>query len=74
MMARTKAAAAALNEVTIPRNVLKQLVSIPEELERADLAYKNCQATVFRNYAQGLFRAGSTRTAIAAAKEALGEE
>ncbi len=74
MMAKTKAAAEVPTEVTIPRSVLKQLVSIPEELERADLAYKNCQATVFRNFAQGLFRANNTRSAVAAAREALGEE
>ena len=73
-MAKTKAAPEVPTEVTIPRNVLKQLISLPEELERADLAYKNCQATVFRNFAQGLFRANNTRSAVAAAREALGEE
>ena len=73
-MAKTKAAPEVPTEVTIPRNVLKQLISIPEDLERADLAYKNCQATVFRNFAQGLFRANNTRSAVAAAREALGEE
>lgn len=73
-MAKTKTAPEVPTEVTISRNVLKQLVSIPEELERADLAYKNCQATIFRNFAQGLFRANNTRSAVEAAKEALGEE
>lgn len=73
-MAKAKAAPEIPVDVTIPRSVLKQLISIPEELEHADYAYKNCQASVFRSFAQGLYKAGNTRNAVAAAKEALGEE
>ena len=64
----------ASDTVTISRSTLRQLVMIPEELEKADRAYMNCQSTVFRNYARSLFGANKTRNAVLAAKEALQEE
>lgn len=71
---KTVAAQVPSNEVTVPRTVLQQFVSVMEGLEHADLAYKACQASVFRSYAQGLYRSGNARTAVAQAKEALGDE
>ena len=75
-MAKTKAAAKPelLTDVTIPRSVLKHLVEAVESLQQADAAYKSCQASVFRQYAEGVFRAGNTVSAIEQAKEALGDE
>lgn len=61
-------------ETVVPRTVLRQFVSLVEGLEQADNAYKNCQATLFRNYAQGAYKAQNVRTAIEVAKEALGDE
>lgn len=40
-MARTKAAASPPTDVTVPRSVLKQFVSLVEGLEAADAAYKS---------------------------------
>lgn len=61
-------------QVTISRTALKKLVKLAEDLEYGDNAYKNCQATIYRNYVQGLYKAANTRNAVAAAREALGEE
>lgn len=71
---KTVATAAPSNEVTVPRTVLTQFISIMEGLEHADLAYKACQASVFRGYAQGLYRSGNARMAVAQAKDALGND
>lgn len=77
-MAKTKAAGAAkteevqLDTVTVERKTLERLVKLAEDLESADNAYKNCQATIYRSYVQGLYKAGNTRMAVAQAKEALG--
>lgn len=59
-------------QVTISRTALARLVKLAEDLESADNAYKNCQATIYRSFVQGLYKAGNTRTAVAQAKEALG--
>lgn len=59
-------------QVTISRTALARLVKLAEDLESADNAYKNCQATIYRSYVQGLYKAGNTRMAVAQAKEALG--
>lgn len=77
-MAKTKAAETAkteevqLDTVTVERKTLERLVKLAEDLESADNAYKNCQATIYRSYVQGLYKAGNTRMAVAQAKEALG--
>lgn len=73
MAAKAKAATPP-TDVTVPRNVLRQFVSLVEGLEHADNAYKNCQATLFRNYAQGAYKSNNVRAAVAQAKEALGDE
>ena len=73
MATKAKAAAAPSNEVTVPRSVLQQFVAAMEGLESADMAYKACQASVFRSYAQGVYKAANVRTAVAQAKQALGE-
>lgn len=73
-MARTKAAASPPTDVTVPRSVLKQFVSLVEGLESADAAYKSCQSTLFRNFAQGAYKSANLQTAYAQAKEALGVE
>ena len=73
MATKAKAAAAPSNEVTVPRSVLRQFIDAMEGLESADMAYKACQASVFRSYAQGVYKAANVRTAVAQAKEALGE-
>ena len=74
MATTTKTAAVPPTDVTVPRSVLWQFINLVEGLEQADNAYKACQASVFRSYAQGAYKAGNVRTAIAQAKEALGEE
>ena len=74
MAAKVKAATTQPNEVTVPRSVLQQFVAAMEGLESADMAYKACQASVFRSYAQGVYKAANVRTAVAQAKEALGQE
>ena len=73
-MAKTKAAAVPPTDVTVPRSVLRQFINLVEGLEQADNAYKACQASVFRSYAQGAYKANNIRTAVSQAKEALGEE
>ena len=72
MATRKTTAAAETSEVKISKVALQQLITVVESLESADLAYKNCQATIYRNYAQSLYKAGKTRTAVAEAKAALG--
>lgn len=74
MATKQKAAATPPTDVTVPRSVLKQFINLVTCLEQADNAYKACQASVFRSYAQGAYKAGNVRMAIAKAKEALGEE
>ena len=74
MANKSKAASTPPTDVTVPRSVLRQFISLVEGLEQADNAYKNCQATLFRNYAQGAYKALNLKTAVAQAKEALGEE
>ena len=74
MATKVKAATTQSNEVTVPRTVLRQFIDAMEGLERADNAYKACQASVFRSYAQGVYKAANVRTAVAQAKEALGQE
>ena len=68
MATRQKAAETPAEEVTVNRSVLRQFVNLAEGLEQADNAYKACQASVFRSYAQ----AANVRAAVAQAKEALG--
>lgn len=58
-------------EVTISRTALAQLVTIVEELEKADRAYMPCQGTNYRQHAQGLYKALTTQKAVKEAKEAL---
>ena len=70
-MARAKAAAKPATEVTVPRTVLQQFVSLMEGLEAADSAYKSCQSTLFRNFAHGAYRAANMQTAYEDAKAAL---
>lgn len=60
-------------EVTISRTALVQLVSIVDDLAKADRAYMNCQGSVFRTYAQSLYKAANTQKAVAQAKAALAE-
>ncbi len=48
MATKTKAAANPPDEVTVPRSVLRQFVSLAEGLEQADNAYKTCQDTLRR--------------------------
>lgn len=60
-------------QVTLSRRAVEKLVKLAEDLEHADNAYKNCQATIYRSYVQGLYKAANTRNAVAEAKEALGE-
>lgn len=71
MASKTKAGTALPTDVTVPRSVLRQFVSLAEGLEQADNAYKNCQDTVFRDYARGAYRAQNVRAAVAQAKAAL---
>lgn len=59
-------------EVMISRTALSQLVSVVDGLEKADRAYLNCQGEIYRNYAQGLYKAQNTKNAVAEAKTALG--
>ena len=70
-MARAKAAAVPSTDVTIPRTILEQFVSLMEGLEAADSAYKSCQSTLFRNFAHGAYRAANMQTAYEDAKAAL---
>ncbi len=72
MATRQKAAETPAEEVTVNRSVLRQFVNLAEGLEQADNAYKACQASLFRNYAQGAYKAANVRAAVAQAKEALG--
>lgn len=74
MATKQKAAVTPPTDVTVPRSVLKQFINLVTGLEQADNAYKACQASVFRSYAQGAYKAGNVRMAVAQAKEALGEE
>lgn len=74
MATKTKAAAAPPTDVTVPRSVLRQFINLADGLEQADNAYKSCQATLFRNYAQGAYKASNVRAAVSQAREALGEE
>ena len=74
MATKQKAAATPPTDVIVPRSVLKQFINLVAGLEQADNAYKACQASVFRSYAQGAYKASNVRTAVAQAKEALGEE
>lgn len=74
MASKAKAAATPPTDVSVPRSVLRQFVSLAEGLESADNAYKACQSTLFRNYAQGAFKSANMRAAVAQAKEALGDE
>lgn len=60
-------------EVTISRTSLAQLVSVINDMEKADAAYQNCQASIFRNYASGLYKANNTRKAMAEAQALLAE-
>ncbi len=71
MSTRKTVAAANTDAITIPRSVLKQFITLAEDLEKADGAYKPCQASIFRMYAQGLYKAPNMRTAVAQAREAL---
>lgn len=63
--------AAPAAEVTISRTALSQLVEVVEALEKADKAYMPCQGNIYRQYAQGLYKALTTQQAVKAAKEAL---
>lgn len=74
MATKQKEAATPPTDVTVPRSVLKQFINLVAGLEQADNAYKACQASVFRSYAQGAYKAGNVRMAVAQAKEVLGEE
>ena len=74
MATRTKAAAVPPTDVTVPRSALRQLVSLAEGLEQADKAYMACQAPLFRNYAQGAYKAANVRMAVEQAREALRTE
>lgn len=74
MATKQKEATTPPTDVTVPRSVLKQFINLVAGLEQADNAYKACQASVFRSYAQGAYKAGNVRMAVAQAKEALGEE
>lgn len=69
MAVRTKAAPP--DSVTVPRSVIQQFISLAEGLEQADNAYKNCQDTIFRDYARSAYRAQNVRAAVAQAKAAL---
>ncbi len=71
MANKTKAAAAPATDVTVPRSVLRQFVSLAEGLEQADNAYKTCQDTIFRDYARSAYRAQNVRAAVSQAKAAL---
>ena len=71
MASKTKAATAPPTDVTIPRSVLQQFVALAEGLEQADNAYKNCQDTIFRDYARSAYRAPNVRAAVSQAKAAL---
>ena len=57
--------------VTVPTSVLQQFIALAEGLEQADNAYKNCQDTIFRDYARSAYRAQNVRAAVAQAKAAL---
>lgn len=61
------------NEVAISRVALEQFVSVIEGLEQADRTYQPCQSTLFRNFAQGAYKANKTLDAMNAAKAALEE-
>lgn len=74
MAAKAKTANAPPGSVTVPRSVLTQFVQLVEGLEAADAAYKSCQSSLFRSYAQSAYRAGNVRAAVTLAREALGEE
>ena len=63
MASKTKSAAAPPTDVTVPRSVLRQFVALAEGLEHADSAYKNCQDTIFRDYARSAYRAPNVRAA-----------
>lgn len=71
MATRKTAPAELAAEVTISRTALAQLVEVVEALEKADKAYMNCQGNIYRQYAQGLYKALNTQQAVKAAKEAL---
>lgn len=73
-MAKAKATSAIQEEVTIPRSVLEQFVSLVEGLAQADRTYQSCQSTLFRNYTQAAYKSNKLASAMAQAKEALGTE
>ena len=71
MATKTKAAANPPDEVTVPRSVLRQFVSLVEGLEQADNAYMSCQASLFRDYVHGAYKAVNVRNAVEQARHAL---
>ena len=71
MAVRAKTSPSPPGSVTVPRSVILQFVSLAEGLEQADNAYKNCQDTIFRDYARSGYRAQNVRAAVAQAKAAL---
>lgn len=71
MATKPKTAASPPTDITVPRSVLQQFISLAEGLEQADNAYKNCQDTIFRDYARSAYRAQNVRAAVAQAKAAL---
>ena len=71
MATKSKASASPPDEVTVPRSVLKQFVSLVEGLEQADKAYMTCQASLFRDYVQGAYKAPKVRGAVERARNAL---
>lgn len=72
MAGRTKTTAP--DTVTVPRSVLRMFVGLVDGLQEADGNYKPCQHSLFRSWAQSAYRAPNMRTAVAQAREALGEE
>lgn len=64
-------AASPSETVTVPRSVLRQLVSLADSLEAADAAYKSCQASLFRAFAQSVYKAPNVQRAVEQAREAL---
>ena len=49
-------------------------VGLVDGLQEADGNYKPCQHSLFRSWAQSAYRAPNMRTAVAQAREALGDE
>ena len=71
MATKTKAAPSPPTDVTIPRSVLRQFISLVDGLDQADRAYKTCQDSLFRDYARGACHALNVQTAVTQAKAAL---